>query len=355
MSQYHRKGSWYFRYWHHGVLYEKGGFPSKRAAQEGEWDHRKRVGATAGALTPSATPTLQDAVTAYLAATEGHHAPETRTHVVAALQRFVAYAQGSTRLSHVTVDMVLAYKAWRAAQPSRRDPTTPVKGATVNRDLTYICAFCAWCAHSARRWIRDNPATASAVGRYAEPWPVREVLDDAAREELWKRLEAGHPKFAHDPRYRRVRIMGELLFLLGVRRGVILELRWDQVDWANRLLQYHSKGKDRVVPLSARALALLREVWDDAGQPVGGRVFPARSDTTFRRLWERVRAEMGRPRLRRHDLRVAFARELASRGVDLVTIKDLGGWSSLDMVARYVPPYLSMARNAVEQLSGGAE
>jgi integrase len=347
----HRHGSYYYRYWHRRQLHERGGFPSKRAALEAEWTHRKGTGATAtGTSHAPATVTLAQAVLAYQAAMVSHHAPQTRTHVEAALARFTKHAKPATLVHTLTADHVAAFKAWRATHLSVRHPDTRVKGATVNRDLTYVSAFFTWCTQPPRHWLTANPARGTLVTRLAEPQVTRVVLDDTGRADLWARLEAGFPKFAHHARYRRERVKAELLFHLGVRRGVVLGLTWEQVDWAHRWLTYHSKGKDRTIPLSQRAIALLRELHTEAGAPTGGRVFPERSTTTFRRVWQHVRAAMGHPTLRVHDLRVAFARTLASKGVDLITIKELGGWSSLAMVERYVPPYMQQAKAAVELL-----
>ena len=50
-----------------------------------------------------------------------------------------------------------------------------------------------------------------------------------------------------------------------------------------------------------------------------------------------------------HDLRHTFASRLAMAGVDLLTIKELGGWKSLAMVQRYA--HLSQSTDA-QTLSG---
>lgn len=56
-----------------------------------------------------------------------------------------------------------------------------------------------------------------------------------------------------------------------------------------------------------------------------------------------------------HDLRHTFASRLAMAGVDLLTIKDLGGWKSLAMVQRYAHLSPSHRRMAIERLVIGAE
>ncbi len=56
------------------------------------------------------------------------------------------------------------------------------------------------------------------------------------------------------------------------------------------------------------------------------------------------------PDFRFHDLRHTFASRLAMEGVDLLTIKELGGWKSLSMVQRYAHLSPSHRRTAIERL-----
>ena len=52
-----------------------------------------------------------------------------------------------------------------------------------------------------------------------------------------------------------------------------------------------------------------------------------------------------------HDLRHTFASRLAMEGVDLLAIKDLGGWKSLAMVQRYAHLSPAHHREAIERLA----
>lgn len=54
---------------------------------------------------------------------------------------------------------------------------------------------------------------------------------------------------------------------------------------------------------------------------------------------------------RLHDTRHTFASRLAMEGVELLTIKELGGWKSLAMVARYAHLSPSHRRDAIERLA----
>ncbi len=52
-----------------------------------------------------------------------------------------------------------------------------------------------------------------------------------------------------------------------------------------------------------------------------------------------------------HDLRHSFASRLAMAGVDLLTVKELGGWKSLTMVQRYAHLSQSHRQEAIERLA----
>ena len=329
------RGSWGYRFWWRGALYKKEGWATKKRARDEEWKRRREVGTTGprgGRLSAIAFP---DAARVYLDEVVAHHrnAPNERRCVGLFQTFFRAHPVSTIRPADVD-----AYKQWRTGHPGGHG--RPIKGATVNRDLTYLSAFFSWCMRQG--WRPDNPASARVVPRAPEPQPTRIALTLAQLRHLLR--------LSPTPR-ERAKVL--LLYLTGVRVSVVLELRWEQIDWRHRLLHYRSKGKDRVIPLSRRTIRLLQGL---APKPEGW-VFPSprsRSghDTLYRtiRWWARARAVLGLPTLRRHELRVSVARELASQGVDLVTIRELGGWSSLAMVERYTPAYLAQARRAVERL-----
>lgn len=67
-----------------------------------------------------------------------------------------------------------------------------------------------------------------------------------------------------------------------------------------------------------------------------------------RRLWKRITISSGLYGLRFHDLRHNWASRHAESGTDLLAIKELGGWKTLEMVPRYTHPslgYLSKQAN----------
>lgn len=329
MTVRRRKGrpSWYYRIQRGGKVYTGGGYTSREDAAHAEAVRLLQIGSA-----PHRTVRLGEAAEVYLKEVVARHANAVGERYT--FQRILERFGEDRPLRAVTPGDLEGYRAWRLSTPGGGKRKRPITAVTVNRDLAHLSAFFSWCQR--RGWVpaSHNPARTAAVARAKETWRPWVILTQEQREKLWGLLP---PK---------ERIKAQLLFLLGVRKAVVLNLRWEQIDWTNRLVQYTSKGKSGVIPLSETATALLREL----GPKPEGRVFAERTDSTLKKWWAKAREALGIPGLRRHDLRVTFARELADRGADLRTIQGLLGHSTLAMTARYIPPDLEARRRAIRLL-----
>jgi integrase len=126
-------------------------------------------------------------------------------------------------------------------------------------------------------------------------------------------------------------------------------------------------GESRHVPMNSRVRAVLMDLATrrlpdgDAlvfAEP-GGTV-PGKADRWFTKAVSRARhvlAELGHHTdaealdgFTWHGLRHTFASRLAMAGVDLLTLKDLGGWKTLAMVTRYAHLMPGRLREWVERL-----
>ena len=145
-----------------------------------------------------------------------------------------------------------------------------------------------------------------------------------------------------------------LLILTGCRRGEILGLRWEWVDFEHGCLRLpDSKTGAKIVPVGAPALELLAEVPRHQGSPY---VFAATvrrpqrkkdGTTTDRvhrpevhlvglpRVWRQVCELAGLNDVRLHDLRHSFASVAAARGDSLLMIGKLLGHKSASTTQRY--------------------
>jgi integrase len=125
-----------------------------------------------------------------------------------------------------------------------------------------------------------------------------------------------------------------------MRRGEILNLRWDQVDWNGnvvRLEKRQTKGKKgRVAPLYGELRA-----WLEMGQ--SGRdpdcpfvvAWKGAAIREVKTAWNKARARAGVPELLIHDLRRAAARNMIRAGVPEKLVLEIVGWKTRTMLDRY--------------------
>lgn len=155
------------------------------------------------------------------------------------------------------------------------------------------------------------------------------------------------------PQLRRV-----VLFALhtGMRRGEILGLRWQDVDFKGKvavITAERTKGKrNRFIPLNTVAMEVLRELPHSLD----------RSELVFRnskgKAWERLRkhwemavADAGLEDFRFHDLRHTYASRLVMSGVDLAVVRDLLGHRDFATTLRYAHLAPSRLQEAVQLLA----
>jgi integrase len=176
----------------------------------------------------------------------------------------------------------------------------------------------------------DNPAQG------VKKAPVRRVerfLSEAEIARLAEALDA-EARQSGNP-YPSAAI--KLLLLTGCRKGEILNLRWEHVDFERECLRLpDSKTGAKVVYLNAPARALLQELPRMAGDP---RVIPplrgASAGPAIDKVWSRVRKAAGLSDVRLHDLRHSFASVGAAGGLSLPIIGALLGHKHATTTARY--------------------
>ncbi len=161
-----------------------------------------------------------------------------------------------------------------------------------------------------------------------------------------------------------------LLALTGLRRGDVLALRWEHVDWRHSIAKLPTgKTGGRDVPLTPQALAFLRAEQRRDGKAVhatgfvvagaeGGAVHPE----NVGRAWRRVRMAAGLAGVRLHDLRHSWASDAVSAGVPLYVVGAALGHRQPSTTARYahlhdkaVREGLAKAGDAIERATKGGE
>ena len=145
-----------------------------------------------------------------------------------------------------------------------------------------------------------------------------------------------------------------LLILTGCRLQEVLGLRWDQVDYERRQLQFEeSKTGQKTVALGAAALELLSGLPHLEGNPY---VIPGKKDGAhfvgMPKVWQRIRERANLEGVRLHDLRHSFASVGAGAGLSLPIIGKLLGHTQAATTQRYAHLAADPVRQAADRLSG---
>lgn len=264
---------------------------------------------------------------------------------------------GGRALEEITAGELEKFRTERlAVTVDVEDGTTrQVTPATVNREFAFL-------KHVYNVAIRDEKVNRNPVAQLRmlrEPSGRVRYLTDAEEIALREQL-------ATDAERDRLTVLVQT----GLRKSEFLGLRWKDLDLkVNVLTIPRSKnGETRHVPMTSDVRGILGRLPRAlAGTAL---VFPnsegGRDLRWAEKTFPKAVTDAKLANFRLHDTRHTFASRLAMAGVDVLTIKDLGGWKSLAMVARYAHLSPSHRRDAIERLvaprsapkqtgSGGAE
>jgi integrase len=334
------RGDWWVRWsCRHGHLHRELIGPKSQAISEVEGrrnlakkNEQHLTDGERGELCPKHRPRrtsflLPDVIREYLAASKGYkrsHKDDVRYGTMWT-ERF----QGRT-LEDVTPADLERVKTERLEH---------VSAATVNRELAFL-------KHVYNVAMRDGKTERNPFARIKllrEPSGRVRYLTDDEEPRLLKALATEED---------RQRLL--VLLQTGLRKSEFLGVRWRDVDFKAGVLTIprSKNGERRHVPMTSSVRSIL------ARQPRSldgaALVFPNSVGGHDRRWAEKAFPEaVTAARIedfRLHDTRHAFASRLAMEGVDLLTIKELGGWRTLSMVSRYAHLSPSHRSQAIERL-----
>jgi integrase len=198
--------------------------------------------------------------------------------------------------------------------------------STVVRELAYFSSII---NHACREWGINTPNPVLSVRKPAQPLGRNRILTSDEESQL---LLACEPK-ANRNIYTRPFII--LALETAMRRGEILCLRWEHIDFLKRtaFLPLTKNGETRTVPLSTRAIETLKAL----PRSIDGRVLPinfAALETNFKRARDRANLD----NLRIHDLRHTAITRLAEKLPNLIELSAVSGHKNLGMLKRYYHP-----------------
>jgi len=190
-------------------------------------------------------------------------------------------------------------------------------------------------------YAKDNPAR--RVKLYSEKDSLKERI--LSKEEEDRLLEAAS---AH------LRPILVIALNTGMRRGEILNLKWNQIDFQKNEIRVEKtkSEKPRTVDINSYLLEKLLRLKkkSDRSQYVFINPKTGVPFTTVRRSFENACKDAGIEELRFHDLRHSFASRLIEKGVDIIRVKELLGHSSVRVTERYTHSNQKERKKAVELL-----
>jgi len=191
-----------------------------------------------------------------------------------------------------------------------------------------------------RSLITRDPTAGIGTPKKEQQLPVHLTVDDMFR------LLDTPPK--DTPAGRRDRAILEVMYSCGVRVSELIGLDWEDIDAQLELVRVRGKGgKERLVPIGAKALAALaayreriaelcpRRLHDEGAVFLNRRGARLTTRSVARLVDHYVMASGIATKASPHALRHSFATHLLSAGADLRAIQELLGHSSLSTTQKY--------------------
>lgn len=116
-----------------------------------------------------------------------------------------------------------------------------------------------------------------------------------------------------------------------MRKGSLLQWRWEKTDLENRVIKVPSKTEDVVLPLSQHACNVLASM----PRPEAGLVFPFTKEAV-QQMWEGVREKAGLKQLQFRDLHHLGATAWARRGLNAHQLMKVLGHKTLTQAITYI-------------------
>ena len=214
----------------------------------------------------------------------------------------------------------------------KKDPVK--KQARSPRMIQYVFATGRQCWNYARR-----------DGLVSGEWPGKEVKIPKVENQRMRFLtDAEGDQLLAGLKERSQQLHDICLLSLdsGLRAYEIFSLMWNRVDLEQGAVKvFDSKGRDRVVYLTGRAVDMLKALPKRSGL-----VFKSRTDEQIKEISNAFNREVDslgwndgvksrKDKLVFHSLRHSYASRLVARGVDLYVVGQLMGHSDLTMTRRY--------------------
>jgi len=203
----------------------------------------------------------------------------------------------------------------------RDDRLKEVKPASVIRELNTLSAML---NHARKEWcyLIVNPASDIKRPKVSASRTRRLVDDEESK--LMEALPKVH------------RMILRFALATAMRRGEILSLLWSNINLEARVavLPFTKNGEERRVPLSSKAVAILKQQKASIIQSIDGKVFDV-NPISLDKSWRKACKKAGISDLRFHDLRHEAVSRLFESGFNMMEVSAISGHKTLQMLKRY--------------------
>ena len=268
-----------------------------------------------------AAMTFKALAEAYLAAPEVNR-QVTYPQKDRALEVHLLPVLGDRLLQAITPGMIEEYREQRRKHPGRHK--TPVKVATVNRDLALLKHMFSFAMREG--WTERNPV------RLVKLEKENNARDRVLSAEEFEQLQAESAP--------HLKAVNQMAYQTAMRSGEILNLTWDRVDLKAGLIRLHAedtKTNDaRLIPLTPDLTALLKDLYKVRylHEP---HVFLIKGKSV-RSIKTAFKAACRRAKITGflfHDFRHTAITNMRRAGIDHLTIMRITGHKTLEVFKRY--------------------
>jgi len=290
--------------------------------------------------TPPGDMAFVKAIDRYELEVSSQKRPNTKVREISSARQLRKHFAGLS-LKEITPALVAAFRDKRL---KRVGPSTIQKDLALLSHL-YTIARTEWALEI------NNPVAA-----------IRKPAKPAGRLRLLSKDEARHllevcKKSRNEKLYHYV----QLLLHTGMRPSEGAGLVWGQVDIDSRIIDLTvTKTKPRRVPLTIKAIEILLDIMPEKCKKRGHVFLPEKISVTvqrrpnlfFRRAFNNAVIKAKIEDFHMHDLRHTAASYLLMAGVDLRTLADILGHSTMQMVQRYTHLLDDHKLKAVDRIAG---
>jgi integrase len=265
------------------------------------------------------SPRLSDWSEKYLESVQ--HA-NTRRRYASSRMNLISFFGNEAQLSHISAGRIEFKRARRSIG---------VKAATLNRDLRFLAQILKQAEQE--RYIARSPFQSAKF--FLNESKEQRKPHILSWEEQEKLLAVASP---------RLRVFTVLGVETGMRTGEMLGLRWKDIDVLNDVIQVgrsKTPAGMRAVPISAHCKTELLRWRNLVGPRFSEWVFPSFDNRRHplqrggRKAWANTLKKAGLPFFPIYYLRHTFASRLTAAGVSPLTIAQMLGHSSTQIVPRY--------------------